>query len=245
MTAVALLAAQAAAWGRPLTAVQLAQFACYLALLLEWNERLNLTAVRQPEAIQQRHFLDSLTCALVTGDLNGRVLIDVGTGAGFPGLPLKILYPELQLTLVESVAKKTDFLLVVAAELGFDDVVVLVERAENLGQMGDHREQYDWAVARAVAEMRVLAEYLLPLCRVGGHMLAQKGEAAAAETAAASAAIRVLGGGAAALTPAPSVGQEKPHYLVVVPKIAPTPAVYPRRPGMPGKRPLMSGQGDI
>jgi len=230
--------AQAAAWNLGLTAVQVAQFERYLALLLAWNERLNLTAVRQPADIQQRHFLDSLSCALVTGDLNGRSLIDVGTGAGFPGLPLKILYPQLRLTLAESVAKKTDFLLVVAAELGFDDVVVVVERAENLGQMPEHREQFDWVAARGVAEMRVLAEYLLPLCRIGGCMLAQKGAGAKTETAVADTAIHTLGGGTPQFTPVHLPGRETPHFLVVVPKVKATPDVYPRRAGVPGKRPL-------
>lgn len=231
------LAAQSAVMELPLSAVQRAQFEAYLALLLDWNARLNLTAVRQPNVIRERHFFDSLTCALVTGDLNGRALIDVGTGAGFPGLPLKILYPELRLTLAESVAKKTDFLLVVAAELGFDDVVILAERAEVLGQAEAHRARYDWAVARGVAEMRVLLEYLLPLCRVGGQALAQKGENAAQETAVASEAITILGGGSPQITLAPSP-PEQPHYLVVVPKVKATPAAYPRRPGMAGKRPL-------
>lgn len=231
------LAAQAAAVGLPLSATQRAQFEAYLALLLDWNGRLNLTAVRQPKDIRARHFFDSLTCALVTGDLNGRALIDIGTGAGFPGLPLKILYPELRLTLAESVAKKTDFLLVVAAELGFDDVVIAAERAEVLGQAAAHRARYDWAVARGVAEMRVLLEYLLPLCRVGGQALAQKGGKAAEETAVAAEAITILGGGVPQITLAPSP-PDRSHYLVVVPKVKATPAAYPRRPGMAGKRPL-------
>ncbi|MCB8982227.1 MAG: 16S rRNA (guanine(527)-N(7))-methyltransferase RsmG [Ardenticatenaceae bacterium] len=229
---------QAAAWGLALTPAQEAQFERYLALLLDWNERLNLTAVRQPTAIQQRHFLDSLSCARVTGNLNGRALIDVGSGAGFPGLPLKILFPELRLTLVESVAKKTDFLLVVAAELGLDDVQVLVERAEVLGQMPEYRAQFDWAVARGVAEMRTLAEYLLPLVRLGGWMLAQKGAGAREETVVAAAAIRTLGGGEPEFTAVPLPDRDADHFLVVVPKVAATPAAYPRRPGVPGKRPL-------
>ncbi len=229
---------QAAAWGVALSSPQVAQFGRYLALLLAWNERLNLTAVREPAAIEQRHFLDSLSCALVTGDLNGRAFIDVGSGAGFPGLPLKILFPQMQLTLVESVAKKTDFLLTVAADLGFDDVAVVVERAETLGQSPAHRERYDWAAARGVAEMRVLAEYLLPLCRVGGQMLAQKGSGAMAETAVAAQAIETLGGGTPHFTPVHLPGREESHYLVVIPKVAATPSAYPRRPGMPGKRPL-------
>lgn len=232
------LASQAAVFGLVLTPAQMEQFARYQTLLLEWNQRLNLTAIREPGAIQVRHFLDSLTCATVTGDLNGRSLIDVGTGAGFPGLPLKILYPHLRLTLVESIAKKTTFLHAVVTDLGLADVTILAGRAEEIGHQAAHREQYDWAVARAVADMRVLAEYLLPLCRVGGHALAQKGENAPAETAAAAAAIQAVGGGPAQLHAVQLPDQTMLHYLVVIPKTAATPARYPRRPGVPTKRPL-------
>ncbi|HRQ39151.1 MAG TPA: 16S rRNA (guanine(527)-N(7))-methyltransferase RsmG [Chloroflexota bacterium] len=228
----------AARLGVALTAVQQTQFELYLNLLLAWNERLNLTAVRDPQAIIERHFYDSLTCAAVTGDLNGRALIDIGSGAGFPGLPLKIAFPQLQLTLVESIAKKTAFLQAVVTELGLTSVQILAERAEILGHQPTHRARYDWAVARAVADMRVLAEYLLPFCRLGGSMLAQKGENAAAETAAAAHAIHILGGSEAHLHPMPLPGTHNVHYLVVVEKCAPTPEPYPRRPGMAAKRPL-------
>jgi 16S rRNA (guanine527-N7)-methyltransferase len=232
------LVTEAEAMGVVLNAEQTAQFAIYLRLLLEWNERLNLTAVRDSTAIAQRHFYDSLTCALVMGDLHGRTLIDVGSGAGFPGLPLKIAFPELQLTLVESVNKKARFLQTVVAELGLPGVHILAQRAEELGQQPAHREQYDWAVARGVAEMRILAEYLLPLCRVRGAMLAQKGENAAVETAVAAHAIHLLGGGEPRFHQTPSAPEASPHFLVVVEKIASTPTKYPRRVGVPGKRPL-------
>jgi 16S rRNA (guanine527-N7)-methyltransferase len=232
------LAAQAAVFGLTLSPAQEAQFGRYQELLLAWNERLNLTAVRDPAAIQSRHFLDSLTCATVTGDLNGRSLIDVGAGAGFPGLPLKLLYPQMRLTLVESIAKKTTFLHAVVADLGLEDVTILAERAEIIGQQPAHREQYEWAVARAVAELRVLVEYLLPLCRIGGQMLAQKGETAAAETAAAANAIHLMGGGPAHLHPVQLPDHPARLYLVLISKTAATPARYPRRPGMPAKRPL-------
>ncbi|MFZ1398536.1 MAG: 16S rRNA (guanine(527)-N(7))-methyltransferase RsmG, partial [Candidatus Promineifilaceae bacterium] len=161
-------AAWAASLGVPLTPEQVAQFAIYQQLLLDWNARMNLTAVREPAEIRLRHFLDSLSCARVTGDLNGRSLIDVGTGAGFPGLPLKILFPHMRLTLVESVAKKGQFLQAVVDALALEQVTIVAERAELLGQMPQHRQQYDWATARAVAELRTLVEFLLPLCRVGG-----------------------------------------------------------------------------
>ncbi len=222
-----------------LSAGQIAQFETYLALLLDWNRRLNLTAVREPDAIRHRHFLDSLTCALVIRPVNAPFsLVDVGSGAGFPGLPLKILYPEMRLTLVESVGKKARFLETVAAELGLGQTAVIVERAEALGQNEAFRERFDWAVARAVAELRVLAEYLLPLCRIGGHMLAQKGPAAAAEAALAESAVKTLGGAASKLHPVHLPGRSSVQYLVAVAKMAVTPGNYPRRPGIPGKRPL-------
>lgn len=239
---VSTLERLAPAMGISLNPDQLAAFGRYQVLLLEWNERLNLTAIREPAQVQLRHFLDSLTCSLATGDLNGCSLIDVGAGAGFPGLPLKILYPGLRLTLADSVAKKTVFLEAVVAELGLADVAVVAERAETLGQDGAHREQYDWAIARSVAELRVLAEYLLPLCRVGGRMLAQKGEGVDEEVAAARGAIRTLGGGDPVVSPVvlpPLDGEAgRTHYLVVVEKTAPTDSRYPRKPGLPSKRPL-------
>ena len=231
-------AAQAAALGAPLLPSQVVQFAAYEALLLEWNERIALTAIREPGHLRVRHFLDALSCAAATGPLDGQSLIDIGSGAGFPGLPLKILYPDLRLTLVDSVAKKARFLELVAAELGLRGVTVIAERAEVLGQDPIHREQYDWATARAVAELRVLAELLLPLCRVGGRVLAQKGGSAAEELVIAAPAIAALGGGASQLIPVQLPETEATHYLVVIDKAATTDARYPRRPGIPAKRPL-------
>jgi 16S rRNA (guanine527-N7)-methyltransferase len=228
----------AQAWGLSLTKVQLGQFRTYRKLLIEWNSQVNLTAVRDPIQIEIRHFLDSLSCATVTGNLNGRSLIDVGSGAGFPGLPLKILYPGLRLTLLDSVGKKTRFLEAVVAALNLPDVTILTERAEVVGQLPAHRGRYDWAVARSVAKLRVLVEFLLPLCRVGGHALAQKGTNAAAEVEAAMYAITRLGGGTPRLSTVQLPGVEEPHNLVVVPKMSESDGRYPRRPGIPGKRPL-------
>jgi 16S rRNA (guanine527-N7)-methyltransferase len=224
--------------GAPLTPDQVGQFATYQVLLLAWNARMNLTAVRDPAEIRIRHFLDSLSCARVMGNLNGRSLIDIGSGAGFPGLPLKILFPELRLTLVESVAKKGQFLQSVVDELTLSDVTILTERAELLGQSSLHREQYDWATARAVAELRTLVEYLLPLCRINGAMLAQKGEGVQQEMKDAEKAIGLLGGATPALSPVSLPQREQLHYFVTVKKVGKTPEKYPRRVGMPGKRPL-------
>ena len=232
------LAREAAAFGLQLDPRQVEQFARYQELLRAWNQKMNLTAIDDPAGIQIRHFLDSLSCATVIGDLSGRRIVDVGTGAGFPGLPLKILYPDLRLTLVESVTKKTRFLEAVVQALDLEDVQILDRRAETLGRQPEHRAQYDWAVGRAVAALRVLVEYLLPFCKVGGHVLAQKGESARAEAGEAASAIAMLGGGSPAFHPVHLPEREETHYLVVIPKVAETPAAYPRRPGRPAKRPL-------
>jgi 16S rRNA (guanine527-N7)-methyltransferase len=221
-----------------LTQKQIQQFGQFEWLLLEWNQKHNLTAVREPQLIRERHFLDSLTCMNVMGDLNGRFVIDVGTGAGFPGLALKIMFPEMKLTLVESVQKKTRFLQAAVETLQMRDVQVLADRIENVGKMDAHRGQYDWAVARALADMQVLVEYLLPLCKVGGSMLAQKGPNAQAELTRSDKAIQILGGGKANLVPVHLAAYEAPRFLVVVPKVGETPAKYPRRVGIPTKRPL-------
>jgi 16S rRNA (guanine527-N7)-methyltransferase len=217
---------------------QLSLFAHYQKLLVEWNQRINLTAITGPRDIQIRHFLDSLTCSRATGNLNGQSLIDVGSGAGFPGVPLKIMYPEMRLTLIESVTKKARFLDTLAAELGLDHVTILSERAETIGRDPDYREQYDWSVARGVAKIAVLEEYLLPLTRVGGTTLAQKGEGAPTAIESVSGAIKRLGGGEPEIHPVNLPGYSQLHYLVVIPKVSPTPDQYPRRPGIPSKRPL-------
>ncbi len=221
-----------------LSGEQQEQFRIYEALLLDWNSKINLTAVRDPEGIRIKHFLDSLSCVPVLGDMNGRSLIDIGTGAGFPGIPLRIFYPELRLTLVDSVGKKADFCQLVCNTLHLKGVKVLKDRSEELGANKAHREQYDAAAARAVAVMPVLCEYLLPLVKVGGKMLAMKGESAPEETRTAAAAVRKLGGAEPALTEVSLPGVEGRRWLVSVPKASPPPAGYPRRTGLPLKKPI-------
>jgi 16S rRNA (guanine527-N7)-methyltransferase len=208
--------------------------------LLRWNERFNLTAIRNVDQVRIKHFLDSLTCLIAMRDSPVERVVDVGTGAGFPGLPLKIALPEMGLTLVESVGKKAAFCQHIVRLLGLENVEIIQERAELLGQTPAHRQRYDWAIARAVAIMPVLVEYLLPLVRIGGTMLAMKGETAPAETHAADRAMRMLGGQLRRLIPIqlPCVAEE--HYLVLIDKIAATPDIYPRRVGMPAKHPLSS-----
>lgn len=224
-------------FGIDLTATQQAALARYAALLVEWNARFNLTAIRSPDEIRVKHFLDSLSCLEVMPAPIGR-LVDVGTGAGFPGLVLKIVRPEIHLTLVESVAKKATFCRTVVDDLGLKGVEVLTERAEILGQDPAHRERYDWAVARAVAALPVLAEYLLPLVRVGGRMLAQKGSGGLNEVEQARHAERVLGGAFALHREVRLPGVVEPHLLLVYEKRSATPPQYPRRVGVPSKNPL-------
>lgn len=224
--------------GLTLTDSQMQAANQYADRLHEWNQRVNLTRITSPEEIRIKHFLDSLSCQTVMHGTPVDAVIDVGTGGGFPGLPLRLLYPEMHLTLVESIAKKTAFLSLVVQELGLDNVQVVTGRAEDVGQDPAHREKYDWAVARAVAGLPVLAEYLLPLVRVGGFMLAQKGATAPEELEAAAPALEVLGGKFKELIPVSLPDVEGVRYLVVVEKVAPTPPKYPRRAGMPAKRPL-------
>lgn len=221
-----------------LTAAQLAALETYEAELITWNQKVNLTAIDQPEKIRVKHFLDSLTCVLVMRDTPMARVIDVGSGAGFPGLPLKIVYPSMRLTVVESVGKKAMFCQHIVDTLGLKGVEVLQERAEVIGKQEQHRQNYDWALARAVAVMPVLMEYLLPLVRIGGYALAMKGESAPAEAHEAEHAIKVFGGHLRQLVPVTLPSVEDERYLVVIDKVAATPEKYPRRVGIPAKRPL-------
>ena len=224
--------------GFSLSPLQLSAFERFEQELIEWNSRMNLTAIREVEAIRTKHFLDSLSCLLVLRDPLPNRMIDIGTGAGFPGIPLKIALPNLRITLVESVGKKADFCRHIIQVLKLDQVEVLQSRAEEMGLDQNHRERYDWAVARAVANMSILAEYLLPLVRVGGAVLAQKGESGPAEVHAADRAIKLLGGQLRKLQKVNLPGIAEDRYLVVLDKFATTPPGYPRRVGLPSKKPI-------
>lgn len=240
--------------GLCLTAEHLAQFQRYYEELVLWNQRFNLTTVTGYEEVQLRHFLDSLSCLLaIPGwgrDVVGTqvafvcrpqpwLLLDVGAGAGFPGLPLKIVCPELKVTLLEATRKKVEFLFHVVDRLRLDGVEVIWDRAESLGQNPHYRERYDLVVARAVAELPVLVELCLPFCRQGGRLVAQKGPGAPEEVKLAGPAIKRLGGSLAELKEVELLGQREQRILVVIDKVAPTPAAYPRRSGIPAKRPLL------
>ena len=224
-----------------LTGRQVMALITYERELMDWNQKFNLTAIREMEAIRTKHFLDSFSCVLAWKANPPTRLVDVGTGAGFPGLPLKILYPNLQLTLVESVGKKAMFCQHIVRVLGLDGVDVIQARAETLGQDPKHREAYDWAVARAVAQMNVLSEFLLPLVKVGGMMLAQKGESGPAEAQSAEGAMKLLGGRLKQVMQVNLPGVADDRFLVLVEKTAATPPKYPRKPGVPAKTPLPIG----
>jgi len=225
--------------GIRLTTGQLNILSIFEQELIKWNAQVNLTAIKDPGQIQIKHFLDSLTCILVMGNPGADQVIDVGTGAGFPGLPLKIVTPSIQLTLLESVRKKADFCLHVIQRLGLSGAEVICERAEVLGQDPIHRQRYDWAVARAVSILPVLVEYLLPLVHIGGTIIAMKGEGAPVETQNAEYAINLLGGHLRKLMPVTLPGVAEQRYLVVIDKVAATPDTYPRRVGSVTKHPLM------
>jgi 16S rRNA (guanine527-N7)-methyltransferase len=224
--------------GLDLSPGQLEAFETYRRELLEWNERHNLTAITDPEEVEIKHILDSLSCLQVAQFLADERVVDVGTGAGLPGLPLKIVCPSIHLTLVESIRKKVDFCEHVISRLGLSGVEVIHGRAETLGQDELHRGAYDWALARAVAIAPVLLEYLLPLLKLHGRAILQKGTTGPQEIQSATQALAVLGGEVLQMAPVELPKVTETRYLILVRKCAATPGKYPRRPGMPAKRPL-------
>jgi len=230
--------------GLRLTAEQQSAFQIYYEELVAWNRKFNLTAITEYEQVQIRHFLDSLSClmarearlALQRPDARA---IDVGAGAGFPGIPLKLVCPGTRLTLLEATHKKVTFLEHLVDCLQLRRVTIIHARAEELAHDPAHRQQYDLALARAVADLPIVVEYTLPFCRIGGWVIAQKGEAGAAEAWNANRAITLLGGELCRVMPVELSGLPEDRSLVVVEKVSPTPGNYPRRPGIPRKRPLL------
>ncbi len=234
-----LLRQEARSWNIALDSAQLSAFAEYRDWLLTWNQRLNLTRITEPAEIEVLHFLDSLSCLLALDPLpDGTRLIDVGTGAGLPGIPLKIAVPGLEVGLLEATAKRSQFLEAVVEALGLSQVEVIRARAEEAGQHPDYRERYDVGLARAVGPLQVLLEYVLPLVRVGGVFVAQRGAEAEADVASSASALELLGGEVVGIRAVHLPGVREARHLVRVVKVAASPARYPRRPGIPRKRPL-------
>ena len=230
--------------GVELDAYQLDLFERYYRHLKSASSRMSLTAVTGYEAVQQRHFLESLALlpAFRQVDLlapGGRErVLDLGAGAGLPGLPLKIAAPDLSLTLLEATARKAAFLRQVVSELALEQVDVLLGRAEEVARQADRRQTYELVVARAVAPLPTLLELALPFLRIGGVLAAPKGSGAPQEVARSQRALGLLGGTLISVAPLSVPGARRRPWLVLVRKVAPTPEVYPRRPGIPAKRPL-------
>ena len=234
-----IIAACAAEAGIPLTAEQIGQFSVYNEMLLDWNTRMNLTALTAPEDVAVKHIIDSLTAydaALFDG---ARTLIDVGTGAGLPGIPLAVYAPHLTVTLLDSLNKRVRFLTEVTAAMGLQNVRCIHARAEEAARTVEHRAAYDIVVSRAVARLPVLLEYTLPFVRVGGTLLALKGRAYAEEQKEARRAAEVLGGGRITARPVHLPGLDDVRAILTVTKERQTPAAYPRGGGAPTRRPLL------
>ncbi|KRO16396.1 16S rRNA (guanine(527)-N(7))-methyltransferase RsmG [Lacticaseibacillus saniviri] len=227
--------------GITLTTQQVAQFDTYYTYLVEENEKMNLTGITERDAVYLKHFYDSLTLAFEVPALQTDVLslCDVGSGAGFPSIPLKIAFPQLQITIVDSLNKRIEFLNRLVAKLDLEGVALYHDRAETFGgKRSAHRAQYDFVTARAVAPLNILAELCLPLAKLHGHFVAMKAAQTDTELAQAETALELLGGRVVAdeLVTLPESGDER--HILMIEKIKQTPGRYPRKPGTPNKQPL-------
>ena len=238
MTFAEILAARGAEAQLSFTEEQLAQFTRYYELLVETNKVMNLTAITEPEEVVVKHMVDSLLA--YEDGMQGKTLVDVGTGAGFPGVPLKIYCPSLRVTLVDSLGKRLRFLQQIIDELGLKGIRCEHLRAEDAGRSKKHREQYDYVTARAVARLSVLSEYCLPLAKKGGQFIALKGSRFAEEIEEGEAAVKILGGKIISAEPVKLPGLDDGRAIIKIAKIKATPAQYPRKAGTPEKQPLGS-----
>lgn len=221
------------------TEKMLQQFAVYMEGILEWNENINLTAITDRDEFIVKHYVDSLIAKDIEAMKYAETVIDVGTGGGFPGVPLAIIFPEKQFVLMDSLNKRLKVIDDLCAKAGITNVVTLHGRAEDLARMKEHRDKYDICVSRAVANMSVLSEYCLPFVRKGGYFLAYKGPNSEEEVNAAMKAIDILGGRVESYTEAFSADVfDFSHYIICIKKIKETPAKYPRKAGIPSKDPI-------
>lgn len=223
-----------------LTDKQKTQFEQYFKDLVETNEHVNLTRITDKEDVYLKHFFDSITPLLTFKDVftKGATLCDVGAGAGFPSIPLKILLPDLKITIVDSLAKRLTFLKGLIAKLGLSEVELVHGRAEDVGQNKLYREHFDLVTARAVANMTVLSEYCLPLVKKGGYLVALKGPKAEGELEESSKAIQVLGGEKVSETELTLPNSDEERTLILIKKIKQTPKKYPRQAGTPRRKPI-------
>ncbi|MFC5529588.1 16S rRNA (guanine(527)-N(7))-methyltransferase RsmG [Cohnella yongneupensis] len=234
-----LFAERLAPLGITLSANQLKQFETYYKLLVEWNEKMNLTGITEREAVYEKHFYDSLTLVKAISFKEVSSLADIGSGAGFPSIPLAIAYPHLKVTIVDSLAKRIKFLEEVTSQLGLSLVTALHGRAEDVARLKAHRDQYDVVSARAVARLAVLNEFCLPFVRVGGTFVAMKGTDLSEEITESKYSIDKLNGKLVRVDQMklPSDGADR--HLVIITKMSATPTIYPRKAGVPLKTPLV------
>ena len=218
---------------------QIGQFMAYKDLLLEWNEKMNLTAITDEREIMLKHFADCLMLCPETDALGGKTVIDVGTGAGFPGVPLKIARPELEVTLLDSLNKRITFLNEVVSGLGLEKVKCLHLRAEDGGADKNLREKFDFCVSRAVADLSVLSEYCLPFVKVGGYFISMKGPDVSEEIERAKKAVKILGGSIEEVKKTAIPDTDIVHSLVIIKKAKPTLPKYPRKAGKAKKEPIV------
>ena len=228
----------AEAYGLCLTERMAEQFELYYELLLEWNKKINLTAITEPKEVAIKHMIDSLSCLDEKAFPIGASVIDVGTGAGFPGIPIKIFRPDLKLTLLDSLNKRIKFLQEVVERLELHEVECIHARAEEGARNKRLRENFDVAVSRAVARLQVLAEYCMPFVRIGGYFVALKGMKYAEEAKDGEHAAKVLGGAPCRAVPVHLPSLEDKRAVLYIEKVKATPKAYPRKAGTPDKNPL-------
>ncbi|MEB8264195.1 16S rRNA (guanine(527)-N(7))-methyltransferase RsmG [Mammaliicoccus sciuri] len=224
--------------GITLSDKQISQFETYFEMLVEWNEKINLTAVTEKEEVYLKHFFDSVTPSFYIDFNEIETICDVGAGAGFPSIPLKIVYPHLQITIVDSLNKRIKFLNELAASLDLDKVNFVHDRAETFGKSQQYRESFDLVTARAVARLSVLSELCLPLVKKGGQFVALKGSQGNEELEDAQFAISVLGGEVKTVNKFTLPLEESMRQIITIDKLRQTPKKYPRKPGTPNKEPL-------
>jgi 16S rRNA (guanine527-N7)-methyltransferase len=226
--------------GINLTGEQLEKFETYYREIIDWNKKVNLTRITDYEEVQIKHFLDSLTVLTVVPPGRDLKVIDIGTGAGLPGIPLKIVSPGIDLMLLEATAKKARFLEHLMQRLGLDKVQIATGRAEEMAHDNRYRESFDVVLARALAPLPALVELTLPFCEVGGCCIAQKKGDIEKEVAQALKAVAVMGGGLKEVKPVLLKDLKDKRFLIIIDKEKSTPPQYPRRPGRPAKRPILS-----